>query len=86
MCLSMSVKRTGFDKGEEIKLKFLPGILIIIAAMTFTGCSPNVEFYEIEALARACERHGGIHRISTWIQNSAVCRDGVHVLKADERK
>jgi len=67
-------------------MKFLLGTLIVISALAFGSCRPAVESYEIDALTRACEKHGGIFRIDTTIVNSAICRDGVRVTQKDGRK
>ena len=67
-------------------MKFLPSIFIIIAALAFNGCARSIEIYEIEALIRACEKHGGIHRIYTDLSFRAACRDGVFVAEKDGRK
>lgn len=67
-------------------MKFLLGTFIVVIALVFGGCARVIEIYEIEALARACEKHGGIHRIYTDLSFRATCRDGVFVSEKDGRK
>lgn len=71
-------------------MKFLLGVFVIASTVAFAGCGlRSVESYEIEALARACEKHGGIHKlkaVTVFDPVKAVCRDGTLVSQSDGRK
>jgi len=64
-------------------MKFLVSVFIVVSAIAFNGCAPNMESYDLEKLIAACKERGGVYRINApvfiW---TARCRDGT-LLRGD---
>ena len=51
-------------------------ISAILALLLLGGCAKEIEGWEVNALVKACESHGGVERFKTFGIIYAVCRNG----------
>lgn len=51
-------------------------LLVALLTIVMSGCSVEVESYEVNAAVKACENHGGVSNINTFGNLTTTCQDG----------